>query len=144
MPGLGTVTVVGLVVLAVLVWFFLRARSQDMLAEMMAKRKPSSKVVSRANYVEGLETIPVAVALTGDTFYYENPDLQASFELKNVDEVEYVNELATGHPIEHGKRALRLRSHGTTFEFVLGPADSNMWESLLPPRRMGQGTARAS
>lgn len=143
MPGLVTVTVVGLAVLAVLVWFFLRTRSKDMLAEMMAKRKPSSKVVSRASYVEGMATIPVAVALTGDTFYYENPDLQASFDLKDVDEVEYVDELATGHPI-HGQRALRLRSHGTTFEFVLGPADCSTWESLLPPHRMGQGTARAS
>lgn len=144
MPGLVTVTVAGLAALAALVWFFLRTRSQDMLAEMMAKRKPSSKVVSRADYVEGMATIPVAVALTGDTFYYENPDLQASFDLKNVDEVEYVNELSTGHPIEHGNRALRLRLHGTTFEFVLGPADCNTWESLLPPHRMGQGTARAS
>ncbi len=140
--SLATITVVGLVVLAVLVWVFLRTRSQDMLSEIMAKRKPQSRIVSRADYIEGLERIPVALALTGDTFYYENPDLQASLELKHIDEVEYDNELATGRPVEGGKRALRLRSHGTTFEFVVSPTDSAPWESMLPPRRAGE--ARAS
>jgi hypothetical protein len=144
MPWVGTVTVVGLVVLAVLIWLFVRTRSQDMLTELMAKRKPSSKLVSRADYVEGMAHIPVALSLTNDSFYYENPDLQASFELKHIDEIEYDNELATGKSLEQGCRSLRLRSHGTAFEFILDPAQSKVWESMLPPRRAGQGAARAS
>lgn len=144
MQWLGTVTVVGLVALAALLWLFIRTRSQDMLKEMMAKRKASSKVVCRAEYVEGLERIPVVMALTDDTMYYENADLQASFELAHVEEVEYDSDLSTGHPLEHGRRALRLRSHGRTFEFIFEPAVCSQWESLLPPRRMGQAAARAS
>lgn len=144
MPWVDTATVVGLVVLAVLIWLFVRTRSQDMLAAMMAKRKATSKVVSRADYMEGMERIPVALSLTDDAFYYENPDLQASFELKHIDEIEYDNELATGKSLEHGRRALRLRSHGTAFEFILDPAQDKIWQSMLPARRTGQSAARAS
>jgi hypothetical protein len=137
MEWLGTFTVVALVVVAGLIWFFLRTRSQDLLSELMEKRRPGSKVVSRAEYVEGMQTIPVALALTDSTFYYENPDLQASFELANIDEIDYDDELATGRSVHQGCRALRLRSHGTTFEFVLQPGDCEKWMSALPPRRMG-------
>ncbi len=144
MDSVGIITVVGLVVLAVLIWLFLRTRSRDLIADMMAKRKATSKLVSRADYVEGMEHIQVALSLTDDSFYYENPDLQASFELKHVDEIEYDSELATGKSLEHGTRALRLRSHGTAFEFVLDPAQSKLWEAMLPPRRAGENAARAS
>ncbi len=144
MPWVSTVTVIGLVVLAVLIWLFVRTRSQDRLADIMAKRRASSRLVSRADYIEGIEHIPVAVSLTADTFYYENPDLQASFELKHIDEIEYDEELATGKALEHGSQALRLRSHGRTFEFVLDPAQTKTWQSMLPPQRAGQNAARAS
>ena len=140
---LTTVTVVGVVVLAVLAWLFVRARSKDMIAELMAKRAGSSRIVSRADYVEGLERMPVALSLTDDSLYYENPDLQASFELKHIEEIEYDDELATGRQIEHGCRALRLRSHGATFEFILDPIDCQKWAGLLPARRVGATTARA-
>jgi hypothetical protein len=134
MPWVGTVTVVGVVVLVALVWLFMRARTQDQLQEIMNKRKAGSKVVCRAEYVEGLERMPVALALTEDTFYYENADLQALFDLRMIDEVEYDDELMTGRAVEHGK-ALRLRSHGTTFEFIIDPADCPRWIEALPPRR---------
>ena len=143
MPWLGTVTVLGVVVLAVLVWLFIRARSKDMIAELMAKRAASSKIVSRADYVEGMQQMPVALSLGEGMLYYENPDLQASFELKNIEEIEYDDELSTGRQIEHGCRALRLRSHGATFEFILDPIDCQKWAGLLPARRVGQTTARA-
>src|SRR5512140_475417 len=106
MQSLGIVTVVGLVALAALLWLFIRTRSKDRLEEMMAKRKATSKVVCRAEYVEGLERIPVAMALTDDSMYYENDDLQASFELAHVEEVEYDTDLSTGHPLAHARRAL--------------------------------------
>jgi hypothetical protein len=141
---LSTVTVVGVVVVAVLVWMFLRSRSSDMIIELMQKRAASSKIVSRADYVEGMQSMPVALALADDSIYYENPDLQASFELKNIDEIEYDDELATGRQVANGSRALRLRSHGTTFEFILDAIDCQKWAALLPARRMGGTTARTA
>jgi hypothetical protein len=144
MLSLTTITVAGLVIAAALVWFFLRTRSADMIGEMMEKRRASARIVSRADYVEGMEKIPVAIALTDDSFYYENPDLQASFDLNRIDEVEYTDELSTGKEVAHGCSALRLRSHGTVFEFVMPVADCNRWKAILTPRQLGQATAQAS
>ena len=141
---LSTVTVVGVVVLAALVWLFVRARSKDMIIELMGKRAASAKIVSRAEYVEGMQSMPVALSLADDSLYYENSDLQASFELKNIEEIEYDDELATGREVPHGCRALRLRSHGATFEFILDPIDCQKWAALLPARRVGSSTARTA
>ncbi|HSP15718.1 MAG TPA: hypothetical protein VLV78_13290 [Thermoanaerobaculia bacterium] len=141
---LATVTVVGIVVLAFLVWYFLRTRSKDLVTEIMERRRPSSRLVTRADYVEGMNHVPVALSLTNDTVYYENPDMQASFELARIDDVEYDDELTTGKSVPAGSRALRLRSHGSTFEFVLSAAETPKWESALPPKRVGtQSTAKA-
>jgi len=142
MQWLGTITIVGAVALAILLWQFLRLRSQDMIGELMNKRKPTSRIVSRANYMEGLAVIPVALALTDDCFYYENADLQASVDLNRIEEVEYDDETATGRSISVGK-ALRLRSHGHSFEFVLDPASAREWEKLLPPHHFNDATAQA-
>ncbi len=109
----------------------------------MGRRAAASKIVSRADYVEGMERMPVALSLADDSLYYENADLQASFELKNIEEIEYDDELATGKSIEKGFRALRLRSHGATFEFILDPIDCQKWAATLPARRVGQSAAHA-
>lgn len=140
---LATGTVIGVVVLAVLIWFFLRTRSQDLLAEMMEKRRGSSRVVSRADYVEGMQVIPVAISLSDSNLFYENSDMQASFELARIEEVEYDDELATGRSVSEGSRALRLRSHGTAFEFVMPAAEIAKWQAALPARRAGTTTAKA-
>ena len=138
MPTLGTMTVVGLIAAAILVWFFLRNRRQDLLSGILEKRRSSARLVTRADYVESLEKMPVALALTADSFYYENPELEASFDLNRIDEVEYDDELATGRSIPAGSRALRLRSHGATFEFILTSDDAATGTNALPPRRLGQ------
>ena len=135
---LGTMTVVGLIAVAALGWFYLRNRRSDQLAGILEKRRNSARLVSRADYVESLEKMPVALALTNDAFYYENPELEASFDLARIDEVEYDDELATGRSVPAGSRALRLRSHGATFEFILTGDDAAKWKSALPPRRLGQ------
>jgi len=109
MPVLTTITVVGLVVLVGLVWLFMRTRQQDLIADIMAKRKASSKLVCRADYVEGLEKMAVALSLTENAIYYQNPDMDASFDLKDIEEIEYDDELATGRGVPHDCRALRLR-----------------------------------
>lgn len=138
MPTLGTMTVVGLIAAAALVWLYFRNRRKDQLAVILEKRRSSAKLVTRADYVESLEKMPVALALTADSFYYENPELEASFDLKRIDEIEYDDELATGRSIPAGSRALRLRSHGATFEFILSNDDAAKWKSALPPRRLDQ------
>lgn len=136
---LPTVTVVGVVVLAALVVVFLRVRAKDQLEDIIAKRKSSSRLVTRADFLEGMQKIPVAMSLTDDALFYENPDLQASLELAVVDEVEYDDETATGHAVV-GK-ALRIRSHGHAFEFVLDMATARQWEQILPARQFNQARA---
>lgn len=145
MPWLGTLTAVGVVLLAVLVWYFFRTRRQDMLADITLRRKQTSRLVTRAQYVEGLERIPVVLSVTEDTFYYENPDLNAMFELNRIDEVEYDDELAIGKSVPPGCRDLRLRCHGATFEFLLAESDVPAWTAALPPRTAGSTSgARAA
>src|SRR5260221_11315363 len=97
----------------------------------MMRRKATSKIVSRANYMEGIERIPVALSLANDAIYYENADLQASLDLAQLEEVEYDDETATGHSV--AGKALRLRSHGHCFEFVLEEAAAREWQKLPPP-----------
>ena len=143
MPGLATATVVGLIVLAALVVFFLRVRQKDLVGALMEKRRANSRVVSRADYVEGAEKIPVALSLSADALYYENPDLEASFELARIDEVEYADDLATGREVGAGCRVLRLRCHGAAFEFVMDRAEAEKWKAALPARTYGQPTAQA-
>jgi hypothetical protein len=143
MPDVGTITLVGIVVLAVLVVVFLKLRQKDLLGAMMQKRQASSKLVSRADYVEGMERIPVALSLTAESLYYENPDLEASFELSRIDEVEYDDELATGRMLDHDRRVMRLRSHGTAFEFVLEKPETQKWMAALPPRTTTTGAPTA-
>jgi hypothetical protein len=139
--SLTVVTIVGLVVLTALIWILMRMRSTDLLEERMARRRTSSRLVSRADLVEGMQRIPVSLALTNEAIYYENPDLDASLDLQHIEEVEYDNETATGQVLDGN--ALRLRSHGHTFEFVLDPDSTGKWRAMLPARRLGQGTAQA-
>ena len=144
MPGLAIVTLVLLVVLAALVVIFLKVRQKDLLGAIMDKRRPSSKLVSRADYVEGVEKIPVALSLSEDSLYYENPDLDASFELNRIEEIEYSDDLSTGRSHDAQYEVLRLRSHGATFEFLLEKPECKKWMDALPPRRIGgEPSARA-
>src|ERR1051325_7839528 len=139
MAWLPTATVVGAVVLVALLVIFLRVRAQDQLEAIINQKKSSSRLVTRAQFVEGLERIPVALSLASDAVNYENPDLQASLSLDVIDEIEYDDETATGHTVV-GK-TLRLRSHGHTFEFILDSATARQWSELLAPRTFDQARA---
>lgn len=143
MSMLEILVLVGIAAVVVLIAMFLKMRQRDHVDAILKKRQPTSKLTSRADYMEGMEKIPVALALTGDTFYYENPDLEASFDLSRIDEVEYDDELATGKTVDDRCCVLRLRSHGAAFEFVLEKADAEKWKAALPPRRLGETTAAA-
>lgn len=139
---LTTITIVGVVVLAALIWLFVRTRSKDLIEEMLVKRRPSSTVASRAEFIEGPNTIPVALSLQADKLCYENPDLDACLELQHVDEIEYDDETATGHSVNG--RVLRLRSRGHAFEFALDPVVAKQWEAALPPKQFDAGHRQAS
>lgn len=137
-------TIVGGAIFVVLVVLFLKVRQKDLVAAFMEKRRPTSRLVSRADYVEGVEKIPVALALTESALYYENPDLEASFDLDRIDEVEYSQDLSTGRSHDSNVEVLRLRSHGATFEFLLEKAERVKWEAALPPRMLdSRSNARA-
>jgi len=139
MPSVGIITGVGVVVLVALVYLFLRVRMKDLLDEYIKRRSASSRVCSRADFVEGRERIPVALALTDDTIYYENPDLQASLDLKLIDEVEYDDETTTGQSVVG--TALRIRAHGQTIEFVMDANTARLWQTALPPHRLDEDPA---
>lgn len=139
MPSLEIITIGGVVVLAVLLWIYFRLRSSDRIEEIMAKHRGSASVCSRANLVEGMEMIPVAVALKGDALYYENADIQASIDLPTIEEVEYDDETATGHTLP-GK-VLRIRAHNHVFEFALDLPTARQWETGFPARRIDHARA---
>jgi hypothetical protein len=144
MSVLGIVSVVGVVAAVVLAVVLMRMHRRDLVGSMLEKRRASSRLQSRAWYVEGTEEIDVALSLTNDTFYYENPDLEASFDLDRIDEIEYADDLATGHAVRHGCRVLRLRSHGAAFEFLLEGPDASKWMAALPARSYGNAPAASN
>lgn len=127
-------TIAAVAVALFLGWTLYRKFATDKIAELIEKRRAGSRLVSRGEFVDGNRHLEVALAVTQDTFFYENSDMQASLDLQWVREVEYDSELATGGEIAGGK-VLRLRSGSQTFEFVL-PADVvDRWHMTLPPRR---------
>jgi len=138
-PSLEVVTVVGVVVLVVLIWFFIRLRGKDRVDEVLAKHRGTARVCSRACLLEGMEQIPVALVLTAEAIYYENSDLQASIELPLIEEVEYDDETATGHTV--AGKVMRLRAHNHVFEFTLDLPTARQWEAALPARRIDRAKA---
>jgi len=141
MSTLGMLSIAGVIVAGILIAFYLKLRAKDVIDAHLTKLRGTSKLVSRADYVEAAEKIPVAIGLSDNAFYYENGDLEASFDLDRLDEIEYDDDLAIGGSLGAGCRVLRLRSHGATFEFVLDKTDSAKWEAALPPRSYGKQPA---
>ncbi len=92
--------------------------------------------------MDGNRHLAVALALTESTFFYENPEMEASIDLEWVREIEYDNELATGGMVAAGE-VLRLRSDSQTFEFVVPNDTAARWHSVLPPRRRAVAVAVA-
>lgn len=132
-------TVLGLILLAVLVVFLLRSLRKDHIDAFLLKRQPTSKIATRAEFVEGTQRIPVALSLAPTAIYYECPDLEASFDLDRLDEIEYDDELATGKTIDSKLKVLRLRSHGQAVEFLLEHDEAKKWQSALPATVQNSG-----
>ena len=122
------------VVILFLCWNLYRRFGADRIAALSEKRRATSRIVSRGELVDGNRRLEVALALTGDTFYYENADMAGSLDLQWIQEIEYDTQLATGAAIDDGK-VLRLRCHSQTFEFLLPDDVVVRWHMMLPARR---------
>ncbi len=135
--------VIAVPVIAFLAWMLWKRFASDRLQLFNDRRRGTSRLVSRGEFVDGSRHMPVALALTDQAFYYENSDMQASLERQWIHEVEYDDELATGQSIGDGT-VLRLRCFSQTFEFVLPAGAVRQWESFLPPHRMSTESVAAA
>jgi hypothetical protein len=131
------------VAVAFLCWSLYRRFGTDRIAVFNERRRGSSRMVGRGEFVDGNRHLDVALAVTQSTFFYENSDMQASLDLQWVREIEYDTELATGSAPTGGK-VLRLRSDSQTFEFVVPNDTVARWHLMLPPRRAITQAAAAS
>lgn len=127
-------TIAAIVVVAFLSWNLFRRFGADRISALNEKRRATSRMVGKGEFVDGNRHLAVALAVTQSTFFYENADMQASIDLHWVREIEYDTELATGTVPASGK-VLRLRSNSQTFEFVLPNDVVARWHMMLPPRR---------
>lgn len=125
---------VAVIVVGFLGWNLYRRFGADRIQSLNDKRRATSRIVSRGEYVDGNRHLDVALAVTQSTFFYENADMQASLDLDWIREIEYDTELSTGTTPATGK-VLRLRSNSQTFEFVLPNDVVARWHMMLPPRR---------
>jgi hypothetical protein len=130
------------VVVAFLGWIVYRRFLVDRIEALNEKRRGTSRLVSRGEFVDGNRRHEVALALTNSTFYYENASMQASIDLQWVREIEYDSELATGLAVGRG-RALRLRSDSQMLEFILPSEMVTRWNTTLPPRALKAPLASA-
>jgi hypothetical protein len=119
-----------------LYWWYRRLRQDDQLGDIMSHGDKSSLMSSRAQFVVGGSQIPVALTLDPPRIRYQNADVDASIDIKQIDEVEYGSDLLTGGIA--GGAVLRLRSHGVAFEFVLDVAAAERWCHRLPPHRINE------
>jgi hypothetical protein len=125
---------IAVIVVVFLAWNLFTRFGSDRILAFNEKRRGSSRLVSRGEFVDGNRHLEVALAVTQSTLYYENADMEASIDLRWVREIEYDTELATGTVPPNGE-VLRLRSNSQTFEFVLPRDVAERWHLMLPPRR---------
>ena len=126
---------IALVIIGAVVWMLRQRSIADGVAVYSDRRRDSSRVVSIAEFIDGSRHLPVSLALTDLSFYYENSDMQGSLERQWIHEVEYDDELTTGQPIGDAT-VLRLRCFSQKFEFLLAPAAVLPWKEALPAHRL--------
>ena len=134
MNDLVTLTGAALAV-AALFWWITRSR-EDRMTAIVTRLAATGILSSRAQLIDGVNHIPVALSLDASRIKYANADLDASIDVRQIDEVEYASDLVTGG-IADGA-VLRLRSHGRAFEFVLDLPTAERWCHRLPPHRMDE------
>ncbi len=129
-----TAILFAVVAVAALSWSLWKRMAADSMQRLNDERRSSCRLVGRGELVDGKQHIPVAMALSTSTLFYENADLTASLDLVYVEEVEYVNELVTGQEVAGGK-VMRLRCFSKVFEFVIDSASAAQWQAALPAIR---------
>jgi len=121
-------------VLAILSWTLYQRNTSNGLEKLNDKRRATSRLVSRGEFVDGNRCLDVALALTDKALYYESSEVQASLDLEWIEEVDYDTELATGRNV-NGGQVLRLRCHRQVFEFILPNEVVLAWKNVLPATR---------
>jgi hypothetical protein len=109
----------------------------DGMQRLNDQRRSSCRLVGKGELVDGKQHIPVAMALSWSTLYYENDELEASLDLSYIEEVEYADELVTGQAIGNGK-VMRLRCFSRIFEFVVDGGSAAQWQVVLPAVRLAR------
>src|SRR5258706_7303613 len=135
-------SLVAVIAVAVLGWMLYLRIGADRIESFTEKRRATSRMVGRADFVDGNSHQEVALALTASTFFYENAGMQASLDIDWLREIDYDDELSTGQSVDHGK-VLRLRSDSRMFEFILPSDTVARWHMMLPPRRPQTAPASA-
>jgi hypothetical protein len=121
------------IAVVILSFVLLKRFRTDPIISLNERRRATSQVVSRGDFVDGNRHVPVALAVTPSTFFYENSEMQASLDLAWIREIDYDTNLVTGAHIGSGK-VLRLRSDRQTFEFVIPEDAVARWRDAVPPR----------
>jgi len=124
-------------VVVFLCWNLYHRFAASRIDALLEKRRPTSRMVSGGEFVDGSRHMKVALALTSSDLFYENADMQASLDLRWVREVEYDTSLATGQAVAGGK-VLRIRCFSQVFEFVLANDVVARWHMMLPPRQRNE------
>lgn len=137
MPSLNWMLFIELPLLAILVWLLAKVHAAGLLTRFNDGRRGSSRLVGRGELIDGSRHIPVALALSDSTFFYENDDIRASLGLEHVREVEYESESSTGTMADGGK-FLRFRCFSQVFEFLIRDDEVARWETVLPAHRRGE------
>ena len=125
--------IAGVAVAAMLGWNLTRRLAADGIRRLKDRRRASSRMVSSAEFIDGIHHVPVSLALNHLALYYENAAMQASLDLEWIQEVEYDSELVTGQSIRRGK-VLRLRCYTQVFEFIIPAGMLQKWQAVLPAR----------
>lgn len=119
-----------------LVWWYRRWREDAGFKAVLAERRKTATICSRAQLIDGANHIPVALTLEQQQISYQNSDLDATIDVNQIDEVEYSSDLVTGGKADGS--VLRLRAHGRAIEFVLDQKSAEEWSQHLPPHRMNE------
>lgn len=98
--------------------------------------RAAARIISRAQLIDGLDHIAVALTLESRQIVYGNAHLEGAIDIVQIDEVEYGSDLVTGG-IADGA-VLRVHSHGRALEFVLDMASAARWSALLPPHGLNE------
>lgn len=131
---MATWIVLALIATGFLGWNLFRRFAADRIEALVEKRRSTSRLASRGEWVDGNRHIEVALAMTESTIFYENAEMKGYLDLQWVRGVEYDTRLATGPSVE-GAKVLRLRCYSRTMEFVIPNDVVERWYMMLPPRR---------